>query len=204
MECKFCELDILREEYVEHQNGCGSRTDFCEFCNQRVMLKDMAEHKQTKCGHMKSEYTMSSYDLRQRSFDEQESGVYDVNRAQEEILLSRGGGGGRPSNFPPLHAYHHSVPPLSPPPNYDAHKDNSVHVDPQWLASVADVCGKDNMDQVLEQNLRAVENYGTSSGVGLHSSSDGASGRDVEGFRSGKIIVMSLFFFKLRINWNHC
>ena len=70
VECKFCDLKILRSEYEEHQNDCGSRTDLCELCNQRVMLKDMDEHKQAKCRHMRSEYTKNSYAVRGMRFEE--------------------------------------------------------------------------------------------------------------------------------------
>ena len=42
-------------EYDGHIDTCGSRTDYCDKCNLRVMLKDMEEHKLTKCGDLKAE-----------------------------------------------------------------------------------------------------------------------------------------------------
>lgn len=44
---------------------CGSRTDFCELCNQRVMLRDMSEHKETKCGHLRAESPLAESDVRE-------------------------------------------------------------------------------------------------------------------------------------------
>ena len=42
-------------EYDRHVEVCGSRTDFCDKCNLRVILRDMEEHKLTKCGDLKAE-----------------------------------------------------------------------------------------------------------------------------------------------------
>ena len=42
-------------DYDVHIDACGSRTDYCEKCNIRVMLKDMEEHKLIKCGDLKAE-----------------------------------------------------------------------------------------------------------------------------------------------------
>lgn len=49
MHCNFCDLDMQFNEYSEHVDACGSRTDHCELCNQVVMLKDMEAHKLSSC-----------------------------------------------------------------------------------------------------------------------------------------------------------
>ena len=50
VECKFCELAQPFRLFEEHVDACDSRTDFCERCNKRVMLKNMDEHLEFKCG----------------------------------------------------------------------------------------------------------------------------------------------------------
>ena len=52
--CKYCELEVKAADYDSHVDACGSRTDFCDKCNCRVMLKDMEEHKLAKCGDLKA------------------------------------------------------------------------------------------------------------------------------------------------------
>ena len=51
--CKYCELEVRAGDYDSHIETCGSRTDYCDRCNVRVMLKDMEEHKLAKCSDLK-------------------------------------------------------------------------------------------------------------------------------------------------------
>ena len=51
--CKYCELEVRSGDYDTHIETCGSRTDYCDRCNVRVMLKDMEEHKLTKCSDLR-------------------------------------------------------------------------------------------------------------------------------------------------------
>ena len=115
-ECKYCELDITRDEYTDHTESCGSRTDFCELCNQRVMLRNMQEHLENKCAPI----------------------------GAEDFRSNNG----------------------TPPPTYAMHEQASMHVDPQWLASVSGACGNDDLNQVLAQNIRAMEGHNTGGGGG--------------------------------------
>ena len=139
VECKYCELDIRRGDYQEHVEQCGSRTDFCELCNQRVMLKDMSEHKEMKCGHMKSESPLRQSDLRGMGL------VEDLGNGSESD-----------DDFYddyPLHGNdlaNHSV---TLPPPYERSHDNSMHVDPYWLQTVAEACGEESLDALLAQNM---------------------------------------------------
>ena len=138
MECKYCELEVRRANYPDHVDQCGSRTDFCELCNQRVMLKDMSEHKAMKCGHMKAESPLRHSDLR-------EMGLVDQDDDSESD-------DGYYPHYPP-HRNSPAFPAVSPPPPYEHHRDDSMHVDPHWLQTVAEACGEDNLDALLAQNV---------------------------------------------------
>ena len=63
MECKYCELDVKHKEYGDHVDACGSRADYCELCGQRVMLKDMDEHKMAKCASVRAESPVDQHTL---------------------------------------------------------------------------------------------------------------------------------------------
>ena len=146
MECKYCELDIRRGSYPEHVEQCGSRTDYCELCNQRVMLKEMNEHKAMKCGHMKSESPLNDSDLR---------GMGLVDESDE-------------SGSDEGHSFwteHHST---GPPPPYEHSHDDSMQVDPYWLQTVAEACGEDNLDALLAQNVFFENVRSTRSGKHRH------------------------------------
>ena len=114
VECKYCELDIRRGDYQAHSNQCGSRTDFCELCNQRVMLRDMSEHKETKCGHLRAESPL---------------GETEVQEIMEDDYFNEGED------------------------TYPFPGQQALPVDPQWLQTVAEACGEDNLDVVLAQNV---------------------------------------------------
>ena len=47
MECKYCQLEVKAVDFMEHTAACGSRTDVCDKCLTRLMLRDMDDHK---CG----------------------------------------------------------------------------------------------------------------------------------------------------------
>ena len=136
VECKYCELEVRRGDYPEHTEGCGSRTDFCELCNQRVMLKEMNEHKAMKCGHMKAESPLRRYELEQMGLIGQDGGESDSG---DEFNL-------------PYHP-HMIGRSVTPPPPYERHHDDSMRVDPHWLQTVAEACGEDNLDALLAQNV---------------------------------------------------
>lgn len=42
--CKYCSLQVKAVDYTEHEDACGSRTDECDQCSQRVMLRYMDDH----------------------------------------------------------------------------------------------------------------------------------------------------------------
>ena len=47
--CKHCELEVKAINFQEHIAACGSRTDVCDKCLQRVMLRDMESHQKHGC-----------------------------------------------------------------------------------------------------------------------------------------------------------
>ena len=155
IECKYCQLEIRRVDYLEHVDGCGSRTDFCEICNQRVMLRDMDEHKLAKCAHMKSEDSLDPLIFKQLQEEDQHEFIDSYGRFGDVVFIHHRMNDSHEPVFD--HTYHHTqVQPSSP--SHDCHEED-IHVDPQWLASVADVCGEEDLDHVLAQNL-VVEDYG--------------------------------------------
>lgn len=146
------------------------------------MLRDMYEHQHEKCGHVKSKPPLDASELAQ--FDdlppqwegpggygwEAEGGhgptVYYARRVvlspdgtprQQSIIFSPY----QPGVVPPGMGHAYYAPPTrhpDPPSSGGGSREDSVKVDPQWLASVADVCGEDNIDQVLAQNMM-IEDY---------------------------------------------
>lgn len=49
MRCDYCELDYPRCEFDGHEKACGSRTEDCLKCRQKVMLSDMLKHESSGC-----------------------------------------------------------------------------------------------------------------------------------------------------------
>lgn len=43
--CKFCELAVQLSKLDIHEYHCGSRTEHCPHCNQHVILRVLAQHK---------------------------------------------------------------------------------------------------------------------------------------------------------------
>ena len=42
--CHYCELRLPRERMSEHQEFCGSRTEFCHKCSRYVLVRDFMDH----------------------------------------------------------------------------------------------------------------------------------------------------------------
>lgn len=174
VECKYCELDVKHKEYGDHVDACGSRTDYCELCGQRVMLKDMDEHKMAKCASVRAESPLDQHTLDNlegltppRAYEHQ---FGDENGYGFSPFYPYGNGYGyygdhydnEYGHYGDAHVHERSQSPVevhtcptdpqppSPPP-YSA--DDNVHVDPQWLQTVAEVCGEEDLDRVLAQNM---------------------------------------------------
>lgn len=168
LECKYCDLEFRRIELSEHIEGCGSRTDHCELCNRRVMLKDMAEHKENKCATVMVDDTIdiTSHGQSQRPglfFTQQTVLTPNGYPLYESVNLSPHHSS---MSFPFPFGHLHQYPQQSPLSAYEAltpadkhHEEEKLHVDPQWLASVADVCGEEDLDQVLAQSVMVQGSY---------------------------------------------
>ena len=182
--CKYCQLEIRRGDHEDHIEGCGSRTDLCELCGQRVILRDMYEHQQNKCAHMKADEALDITQLEE--FQDQRQELFGALLSGSALGgVGRLGFPSHPLGFDMSSPHHHHQPafvhpfvplpteinhgrsyprePDPPPPKEqsypqepDPREGDSMHVDPQWLASVANVCGEEGLDSVLAHNM-AVE-----------------------------------------------
>ncbi len=183
MECKYCELHVKRKDFHEHVDGCGSRTDPCELCNQRVMLKDTEEHK---CGDTKSEEgAQDPHTLQHINYGGISNLMFPHDIFSPVNGLHHHHHHHHQHNLPPFlvgsdsrqhlpydshseaSVHHHHQSPytvgasqseINQPSPYESHREESIHVDPQWLASLTDACGDENLDRMLAQNL-VVEDF---------------------------------------------
>lgn len=159
---------------------CGSRTEICEMCGQRVMLKDLDEHKMHKCASVRAESPLDPNTLENLDFSQQEyyGDVFGYDPYNNQYGhhgdeygyygndYGHHGGeygdyGDRYNHYGNVHDYEqgqnggelHAYPtdPQAPPPPYPG--DDSINVDPQWLETVAKACGEENLDRVLAQNV---------------------------------------------------
>lgn len=175
MECKYCELEILRKNYTEHIEGCGSRTDICELCSERVRLRDMYEHKQSKCrqgvnGSTGVPLLQPYQDFDSQGFFSPLSTLFSSHGTHQSLFGVSPNQPGFVHPFVPLpaqpainHAHSSVADQAMPRPQQsdapaDHSAEDSLHVDPQWLASVAGVCGDESLDQVVAQNMM-IEDY---------------------------------------------
>ncbi|XP_062590468.1 TRAF-type zinc finger domain-containing protein 1-like isoform X2 [Saccostrea cucullata] len=51
IKCVYCEMDVAKGELEEHQGYCGTRTENCIRCGQFIMVKDMAQHEESRCNY---------------------------------------------------------------------------------------------------------------------------------------------------------
>ena len=49
VQCRYCELEIVRRDLPEHMEVCGSRTTKCERCGKNVKNADLEEHVINNC-----------------------------------------------------------------------------------------------------------------------------------------------------------
>lgn len=47
--CHYCEMDMAMDALKEHQSYCGTRTESCLKCGNRIMLRDQARHEESNC-----------------------------------------------------------------------------------------------------------------------------------------------------------
>ena len=154
-------------DYEEHSAPCGSRTDLCDKCNERVMLRYMEEHHALYCGKPRPQPTYH------RQVKTQVPLPYYSERYPQPDSY------GRPVLQPAISKRTPS--PSSPVPLHDSPTlQNGFHpteqeegyglpsaevgsvqpggnvtmmIDQDWVGSVANACGEDNLDSMIAQNM---------------------------------------------------
>lgn len=43
--CQYCEMSLPREKMTEHEEFCGSRTEFCHKCSRYILIRDLQNHE---------------------------------------------------------------------------------------------------------------------------------------------------------------
>ena len=41
LNCKFCDLQLPESQYDDHEAMCGARTTSCEYCNKKLLIKQL-------------------------------------------------------------------------------------------------------------------------------------------------------------------
>lgn len=49
MNCQYCEITLPACDIEEHKESCGSRTEECENCKRRILVKDLEGHISSGC-----------------------------------------------------------------------------------------------------------------------------------------------------------
>lgn len=49
IQCSYCDLEYPKCDFKAHEQACGSRTEDCDKCQQKVMLCDMIRHELSGC-----------------------------------------------------------------------------------------------------------------------------------------------------------
>ena len=158
----------------------------------------MTEHKENKCAMVKVDDTIditaySGQNQRASSFFAQQMFFTPDGYQSANLLASH-------SQQPPFlpfplshtHQYPQQQPMYeAPPPSHTHHREEeSLHVDPQWLASVADVCGEDNLDQVLAQNMMVQGSYSAAAARSDNTQAHHHGSTDNPGSHSSKLESM--------------
>ena len=152
--CSYCKLEVKAFDLPEHSEACGSRTDVCDKCNQRVLLKYMEDHHDNYCG---------------KAIPEPSSHRHRLLPAQDQLpayhhLYPPGGSHvALPSN--PTRYEDQQVPEFNKATETDLSGQPSevtagpslvnptMVIDQDWVGSVANALGEDNLDSMLAENI---------------------------------------------------
>jgi DNA-directed RNA polymerase subunit RPC12/RpoP len=66
--CKYCSLQLSKDELVEHESHCGARSTKCEYCNTNVLVKELNSH------YMLCDAKMAIDELQNEAFMEDQFG----------------------------------------------------------------------------------------------------------------------------------
>jgi len=42
--CEYCDLIVPDSEFNDHEAMCGARSTICEYCNKKMLMKDLIKH----------------------------------------------------------------------------------------------------------------------------------------------------------------
>ncbi|CAH1232819.1 TRAFD1 [Branchiostoma lanceolatum] len=58
--CQYCEIDLSHKDLASHLDYCGTRTEECFKCHQRIMKKDELQHEASNCKYPEPKPLMKS------------------------------------------------------------------------------------------------------------------------------------------------
>ncbi|CAI7993011.1 Reticulocyte-binding protein 2 homolog a, partial [Geodia barretti] len=146
--CKYCELEVRAGDYDSHIETCGSRTDFCDRCNVRVMLKDMEEHKLAKCSDLKVgdglhlEPTLEN--LPSAYMDGFAGDGFSAGASSQGVLMGDGAEGAF-GGIRILGGFGMAPQQWS--------REENLELDQEWLQEVGGVCEGEDLDRMMAQAI---------------------------------------------------
>lgn len=172
MDCPYCDTIIKAHQYDDHVDTCGSRTDVCDKCLQRFMLKYLEDHVRN-CNSQTAELPrlptpppIGTYSNDRRS----PSPRYEAppiavplnlpRLADRDIMRPHVRDPGIPVVGLPFN-------PLVPRPDLSTPEDDgngrpanpTIVLDPNWVGSIAEAMGVDDseLDRIVAGNINAYQ-----------------------------------------------
>ena len=78
--CKFCELNVDKNEIKEHEKICGAKTKMCEKCGNYIKLKDFEKHKEEGC------FDLLIFDTKEKFYIKNKNNYEPFDEKKEEIF----------------------------------------------------------------------------------------------------------------------
>ena len=162
--CPYCQLEVKEMDLDEHSAPCGSRTDVCDKCLQRVMLRYMEEHHKKYCGKPQPSY--HQHHVRPQPVLPDYSELYSHQDSYSRPVLQEAVS--ERQHSPVFHHDHPAVndgflppepeerhPPLSEagPVQSPPSGNPTMVIDQDWVGSVASACGGDRLDSMIAENM---------------------------------------------------
>ena len=81
--CKFCELNVNKNEINQHEFVCGSKTKMCEKCGNYIKLKDFAKHKEEGC------FDLLIFDAKEKFYIKNKNNYQPFDEKKEENIFKK-------------------------------------------------------------------------------------------------------------------